>query len=812
MRHQPPRTSIGGDGSPSPAIVPTRSSGSRLRRRRADSLALHHHLTDASAAAALSPLLKSKYKSNTGGGGRVSYGPGAGVIGTHLALLGHDEKKKEETDRDEKLAQLQQSDPGLEAADHTQTALRMKAQYASCGPRRVPNALRTGMDGVAVAAAVDSFYTAPFLQLACREAAEREVAARLRGYVKKMTSKLHTVRVEGLKEAMSQLLQWTTQASVESTERRREQQQQEEQEQRHVDAPYEQYPGALTLPPYDAVRVEVLGASSSPAAGAHHHHRAAALPSPRGGGGGGRAEEVRLARAANAARSPSWDVVQQALEGVDYTSAIFNAILIPRLEVRNAMSTGVPISIQLSSEMALQWTTLPTTRHPAPMPPAVTAAAAAAKDEASPGKDGPSTPPRPNELLQAATAITYEEQELALRYIQGACLTLYYQRRCCSEGCLVYYATEVFQCMRSHAEALFTWQRRELEDREQQQQQQNGGNKKKGNLGVTVVPQPTSTAVNTVAVDPGLIRVVVALVEAVEAACHYNPSCLRRLVQTGGVTAMLNLAYCPFMPTSVRSAVLSAISVLLQEVNPLRRYVAASSTPGEGGSLDRSADPLLQRMVENAMHDNPIGHHGRQIPYSTDRGSASKFDSAVRDWFFANGLGNVIPAVAQLQDLRSTFQSTSFMVPQGMTGASMGGVGGGASSGQGGGGGGPGGGTGGSAAGGGGGGGAVAPLAVANASANMSFASIIASARPSLHSPLTGRTFGGGGGSGGVGVVGGGPGNAVVGGGAGGAVAGGTAAAAAVAAATHANMQREGELYRKRVGRLLECMDGRELR
>ena len=790
--------------------MPTRSSNVHLARRRADSHTMHHPLTDASAAAALSPLLKSKYKGNTGAG-RVTFGPGTGANGAHPPLLCHDEKKKEDADREEKTAQLLlllQPDPGLEAADKSPTLQRIAAQYTEASssgePRRVPPALRTGAAAAALASTVDNFYAAPFLQLACRETTEREVAARLRGYVKKMTSKLHPVRVEGLKEAMSQLLQWATLASVESAER---QYASSPSATAAAAASSSLIPGALILPPYDAVRVEVLGTSSSPAAGGGgggiHSHRPSTLPSPRAGSvavAGGKTEEMLLARAANAARSPSWDVVQQALEGVDYTSAIFNTILIPRLEVRNAMSTGMPISIQLSSEMALQWTTLPTSRTPALV---VTAAAANNNNDAM--LPTSASPQRSNELLQAATNVTYEEQELALRYIQGACLTLYYQRRCCSEGCLIYYATEVFQCMRSHAEALFTWQRRKLEDQEKEQQNNNhnGAGRRRGNDDDTAATAAASNAAaalresggrSQVAIDTSLVRVVVALVETVEAACHYNPSCLRRLVQTGCVTAMLNLAYCPFMPTPVRSAVLSAISVLLQEVGPLRRYVAAASKPDDVGAVDRHTDPLLQRMVENAMHDNPIGHDGRQISYSTDRGSASKFDSAVRDWFFANGLGNVIPAVAQLQDLRSTFQSTSFMIPQGLGGGGGAGGGGGGI---------PGGAA--AAAAGGSVGASAVGAAVTNLSSNPSFASIMASAGPTLHSPLTGRMFGGGA------VTGGGASGVV---GAAGVAGGGTtvAAAAAVAAATHANMQREGELYRKRVGRLLECMDGRELR
>ncbi|CAJ1018054.1 hypothetical protein Q4I32_001487 [Leishmania shawi] len=620
-----------------------------------------------SAASTHSPMWKSRHRTFAGGGG---------IVG-HTALMSSDDKKRDDSDRVAKLAQrqqqTQQSDGNLASTEKTSTMLQRRVQYNQAKPRPIPSSLRTGSDAITVAAAVDAFYTAPFLQLACREALEREIAARLRLSVQKMSSKLHTMRMEGLKEAMAQLLQWTTQASIESAERQQEQQlQQTKSDTRHADSAAAAAPlgrSSMVLPPYDAVRVEVLGGSSPQR----------------------RSSEAAIARCANALRSPSWDVVQHALEGVDYTSSIFNTILVPRLEVRNAMSTGVPISIQLPSDMALQWTTLPTTSR------SFVGAAAGTAPQGTP-------PSQQNKLLQAATAVTYEEQELALRYIQGTCLMLYHQRRCCSDGCLLYYATEVFQCMRSHIDALFTSQRRELEEQEGEEQTHQcgkrnlginnnsgsgsggsggsvGGARLSGTSAATTAAALTATLRESgrsqVSVNPSLVRVVVALVDAVEAACHYSPSSLRRLVQTGGVTAMLNLAYCPFMPTPIRAAVLNTISVLLQQVTPLRRYVAASSKAQEtsdSGGLGRAAmqdaDPLLQRMLENAVHDNPLGRDGQQIPYSTDFGSASKFDSAVRNWFFANGLGNVIASVAQLQDLRNTFQPTSFVVPQGAAAAS----------------------------------------------------------------------------------------------------------------------------------------------
>ncbi|KAG5510567.1 hypothetical protein JKF63_06864 [Porcisia hertigi] len=685
----------------------TNVSGTRIAHHRHQ--ITNRDITLGSGGAALphSPVRKSKHRNTAGGGSSVG----------HTAVMFSDDKKREDIDKVDKLAQQQQQqqqqhpDGGLVATEYTPTALRTRAQYTQGKPRPIPSSLRTGIDAIAVAAAVDTFYANPFLQIAHREATEREIAARLRLSMKKMSSKLHSVRVEGLKEATAQLMEWTAQASIESAER-----QQKKRNTHHASsaaaaaAPFGQ--PNMVLPPYDVVRVELLGGSSSAATArgycCYDHQRLRSSELPR------RRNSEAAAFCANALRSPSWDVVQRALEGVDYTNSIFNTILVPRLEVRNAMCTGAPISVQLPSDVALQWTTLPATSRASVGP-----AAGVAPQRTSPLQE--------NELLRAATAVTYEEQELALRYIQGTCLVLYHQRRCCSEGCLLYYATEVFQCMRGHADALFTSQRQELEGEEQDRPSGKRGlstNKRSslsGAGGSVGGARMTSTSAATtavaltgtfrdpgrsqVSVNPSLVRVVVALVDAVEAACHYNPSNLRRLVQTGGVTAMLNLAYCPYMPTPIRAAVLNTISVLLQQVTPLRRYVAAASkaqeTSGPGGAVDPHPDPLLQRMLENALHDNLLGRDGQPIPYSTDFGSASKFDSAVRDWFFANGLGNVMASVAQLQDLRSTFQPTSFVVPQ---------------------------------------------------------------------------------------------------------------AATVSTAMTHSNMLREGELLRKRIGRLLECMDGRELR
>ncbi|KAK7197532.1 hypothetical protein NESM_000703000 [Novymonas esmeraldas] len=689
---------------------------------------------------------------------------GAGVSGAPATM----EDARDPLGKEERGVRMQQrpqqtSESAAAATDRASMSSQRTAQERRGPSRAVPDSLRMGSAAVAVAAAVDPLYTTPFLQLALREASEREVAWRMLRSSQKMSSSLHTVRVDGLTEATEQLLQWTMQAAVEAAER------QHAPHARGLGVWAELIRSHPLLPPYDAVRAEVLGGTPSSAAHGYDYQHSSAETAAAGA--------AAAAAHAGAVRSSSLDVVQRALEGVDYTRLLFNTILLPRQEVRHAMNTGHPISTQLSGDTALKWTTLPPTSQRVVSTPAGDSAPGAQPSQSS------------NELLHAATAVTYEEQELALRYIQGTCLLLYYQRRCCSDGCFVYYATDLFQCMRSHADALFTSQRRELEERDAAREQtrhpaqrgdgwgsyntntnssSSGGGGGGGERASFATAARHDASRSQVAVDPALVRVLVALVDAVEAACHYNPPSLRLLAQTGGVTAMLNLAYCPFMPTPIRAAVLNTISVLLQEVTPLRRYVEAASKAlesggGPGGPTVSSADPVLQRMLENAVHDNPVSSEGRQLPFTVDFSSASKFGLAVRNWFLAHGLGSLFLSVAQLHDLRTTFHPGAFVVRHDPSAAAKGstalavGAGGG--------------GGGGSSSGGGVGSSVTAP--------------------------------------GGMSVMGMGPVSSVMNGA---TTATANPTAASAASASHATALRCGELYRQRLERLLECMDGRQLR
>lgn len=511
----------------------------------------------------------------------------------------------------------------------------------------LPKSLAMGSEAASVMSTIDPLFAVPFLKLACREATERQLCVQFRNSVQKIASRYHTLRVEGIKEATRQLVDLTITASVEAATATR---QLETRRAFGRGAAAQQPNGSVAVvPPYDAIRMETLG-----------HHAGQAT------------RHLTTDKAAHDlyhCYSPTWEMAQHALQGMDYTSAVFNSILIPRLEVRNAMNIGAPVNIQLTTDAAVQWSTLPTTSK-------------LKSNESDSGQKLPT-------LFLEATDVTYAEQELALRYVQGMCLLIYHQRRSCADGCLLYYATEVFQCMWSHAEALYTTQRRVKESVSSatsapvstvttaNPDNLNNGATNSNAMGSASNNGVDANAPPTIPIEAGLVRVVVALIDAVEAACHYNSPCLRRLVQAGGVTAMLNMAYCPFMPTAIRAAVLNTISILLQEVTPLRRFVAAGSrnqtapcpTAPPGAAATSASlqvgnagtdDPVLQRLIQNACNDNPAGRDGRPVPFTMDFGSASKFESAVQHWFFGNGLGNVLPAVMELQDLRTAFEARCF--------------------------------------------------------------------------------------------------------------------------------------------------------
>eukprot|EP00744_Colponema_vietnamica_P021728 GILI01031088.1.p1 GENE.GILI01031088.1~~GILI01031088.1.p1 ORF type:complete len:247 (+),score=44.14 GILI01031088.1:45-743(+) len=141
---------------------------------------------------------------------------------------------------------------------------------------------------------------------------------------------------------------------------------------------------------------------------------------------------------------------------------------------------------------------------------------------------------------------------------------------------------------------------------------------------------------------PELLAMMCALIDAVEAACHYCSKALGSLVQFGGIKHLLTLACCPYTPSILRCAIFDSISLLMKETDPFRRAVLS------GGN---NAEPLP------AM--TPAGDEAKATQFYMDRATASKFDSAVRSWLSANHLFACANSLLALRDVGGVEVPTS---------------------------------------------------------------------------------------------------------------------------------------------------------
>lgn len=540
-----------------------------------------------------------------------------------------------------------------------------------------------------------------FMRCLAEDTAERELGFRFRASMAKVNAPLASMRREGLSEALQQLQMIVVAASVEAKG--------------GGTAPSRtagRGGGHIPLTPFDAIMASSLSAVST-------------LTPPQ---------------------SVTWDRAQRALHRTDYSSALFHRVLVPSAEVRTRMLRGLPVAVDLSEAEALAWTTiLATSQTPggAGRTPCQRSGFAQQQQQEGQGglyaprggdycglgrgyqpqdvvsappadPDASAVPPPPLSIQSMLTHVTYDEQELALRVLQGLCLVCYHQRRCIAESCLLHFATEVFQCFQQHAQALYQQLRRmHLKADMPSHAVTNTSGLCAGDsagvhrsdsalhLGPTSLLQPAPRSTNRISTKPshtgsvgrstggrtagrtvdgpveiaeGLVRVVVALIDAVEAACHYNPSALTRIVQSGGVKALLSLVYTPCVPISVRASALDTVSVLMQEVEPFRRPGVCGVTPrphnvnttadggvngpGGGATGPHTGNPedaaaaglLLQDMVMQSV----TGSFGSKVPppYLMDRASASKFDSAVREWLSHNGLSYVAAGIMRLRDVK----------------------------------------------------------------------------------------------------------------------------------------------------------------
>lgn len=460
-------------------------------------------------------------------------------------------------------------------------------------------------------------YSGIYERILAQATRERELAFRFRTHAARLSSVFASVRMEGLTGMLSALDTLVTEATL------------AQEKPTLAAAASAEAPGALTQP-FDALRAEVMPGSSPP--------------------------------------PPLWRTFQRALQGFDVSSAIMQRIFTARPEVTQSLHSGQPVEVELSTKDALAWSTMPSTNRSGPA------------EDAEGGGAASSAAGSRRSLSHRMTDVTFAEQELALRVLQGLCLHSQHQRRVITDTVIIPFATSVLVCLRQHVRAVAG---AHPPTPEPAPEKERSIVYVAGAIAVPVGGTPAGSAKNfqrtpptplqkahvgqakgaapaarkSSAVPEAQQRVIVALIEAVEAACHYNPTALGRLVQCGGVRVFLNTAATPEVPTVVRVAALDMMSVLMQEVLPLRRAVAAGgfspSQDANGKSRPVSLlDAMLQQAVSGTYPTGAAGGGPTGAPpaFRMDRASGSKFDSAVREWFSQLRASHLVKSLLQLRD------------------------------------------------------------------------------------------------------------------------------------------------------------------
>lgn len=205
---------------------------------------------------------------------------------------------------------------------------------------------------------------------------------------------------------------------------------------------------------------------------------------------------------------------------------------------------------------------------------------------------------------------TLEEQELALRVVQGFCVRVPSQRAHAASGPLLpavveftAHAAEVLRVRRAAAVAAAS---------------------------ASVVALPATGATDASLAAPGgvgsssavaaavrlpsaQVRVLVALIEAAEAAMHYAPEAVGTWLQLKGPRSLLSLLRLPFAPFETRCAALHALAVLLCETRCLHRGEWATHAGSPDGWPDRATPSKLVTELTDAVA-NVLGEKQPSTP------------------------------------------------------------------------------------------------------------------------------------------------------------------------------------------------------
>jgi hypothetical protein len=453
--------------------------------------------------------------------------------------------------------------------------------------------------------------------------------------------------------------------------------------------------------------------------------------------------------------APTWHLIQSALRNTNVASSVFHRTF-PRRDL--LFQPGAVQICDMTEDEALSWTTLVVPRRPplpgagpVSTPPAALPIVTPSPHLASSNSTSPTTAPLKFEFFEPLRAVTLVEQELAMRFLQGVSNLVPGQKEFIGESPLLPLFAETMLCLKQHMDALWEQQQQQgiatstfasssamgLERNEMSSAAVTlsgtaaapaaGG----GGVFANSVPFRSATSVEgslfagtvnssvanrhaPVRLNPALEAAIAAMIDAVEAACHYQPRSLVVLVSSGALKAALHVALCSYAPRDIRCSLLDTLSVLLQEIAPFRRLVqapplsfaalqptspipnafgaAAGAAPppqlpaprdslacmleaARGGSVLSPLDLYVQGVAGSPMlnssltiatlgvaggaHAGASGSNPQPIPFGMDRASASKFDSTIRDVLSQRRLLGILPQLVALRDVRGVSVSLS---------------------------------------------------------------------------------------------------------------------------------------------------------
>ena len=230
---------------------------------------------------------------------------------------------------------------------------------------------------------------------------------------------------------------------------------------------------------------------------------------------------------------------------------------------------------------------------------------------------------REAEVQHALNDVSLYEQHLALRVVQGLCTLFPDQRHYAADGSLFPVVLEAINTYQQYLEEVAL--PAQSQNTQASSPDSNHGHSSSNLASTTNSVNLTSGFVPTSPRDIEQLSVLLAMMDAVEAACHYSTHCVTTFVNLHGVRYFLAAAANPIVPGELRRSILHFFSLLVNETQCQNRLV----DQGLAGALSRDSSPASNPSPTAAAKQaatRPKGADGWP-----NRASASKFFHSLTD-------------------------------------------------------------------------------------------------------------------------------------------------------------------------------------